>query len=318
MFAEKFNDAEGYDLIGDVHGHADELHQLLELLGYQTIDNGYHHPKRQVIFLGDFVDGGPRQIETLRTVKAMVENGHARSIMGNHEYNAICYATPDKENAGMFLRPHNKNNDEQHERFLEEVTFGSEPHKEWIDWFKTLPLYMDLGGLRVIHACWHRGAIDELSNWLDPQRRLSDEGFVTSTSTDSELHSAIEIVLKGIECPLPSGITFRDTLNHERCKARVCWWRDHGGNFQDAVMLPKSDASKLQNQQLPTKYNYCYTDEIPVFFGHYSLAGMPKITSKYAACVDFGVRKKGYLCAYRWSGESLLNQDNLFWVKTNT
>ncbi|MBT5230949.1 MAG: diadenosine tetraphosphatase, partial [Methylococcales bacterium] len=44
-----------YDIIGDIHGHADELIQLLELMGYSLV-NGYHqHPTRKVIFLGDFV-----------------------------------------------------------------------------------------------------------------------------------------------------------------------------------------------------------------------------------------------------------------------
>ncbi len=44
-----------YDLIGDIHGHADELAQLLETLGYQKALGAYRHPERKVIFLGDFI-----------------------------------------------------------------------------------------------------------------------------------------------------------------------------------------------------------------------------------------------------------------------
>jgi hypothetical protein len=44
-----------YDLIGDIHVHADELAQLLEALGYKKAGWTYHHPDRKAIFLG-----GPR------------------------------------------------------------------------------------------------------------------------------------------------------------------------------------------------------------------------------------------------------------------
>ena len=45
-----------YDLIGDIHGHADELIQLLDALGYRKSQGVYGHPERMVIFLGDFID----------------------------------------------------------------------------------------------------------------------------------------------------------------------------------------------------------------------------------------------------------------------
>jgi hypothetical protein len=49
-----------YDLIGDIHGHADELVKLLKALGYQKVAASYRHPDRKVIFLGDFIDRGPQ------------------------------------------------------------------------------------------------------------------------------------------------------------------------------------------------------------------------------------------------------------------
>ena len=47
-----------YDLIGEIHGHAGALVELLEHLGYEHSDSGYCHPARKVIFLGDFIDRG--------------------------------------------------------------------------------------------------------------------------------------------------------------------------------------------------------------------------------------------------------------------
>ncbi|NLY64918.1 MAG: metallophosphoesterase, partial [Alcaligenaceae bacterium] len=80
-----------YDLIGDIHGYAQPLKQLLSKLGY-TEKNGYwQHPERKVIFLGDFIDRGPEQIEAVLIAKAMVENNAALAVMGNHEFNAVAW-----------------------------------------------------------------------------------------------------------------------------------------------------------------------------------------------------------------------------------
>jgi hypothetical protein len=59
----------GIDIIGDIHGHADPLHQLLKLMDYREIDGVYYHHERKVMFLGDFIDRGPEQVEVLRIVR---------------------------------------------------------------------------------------------------------------------------------------------------------------------------------------------------------------------------------------------------------
>ena len=40
-----------YDLIGDIHGHADELTELLTKLGYKLRNGVLFHDHRMVIFL---------------------------------------------------------------------------------------------------------------------------------------------------------------------------------------------------------------------------------------------------------------------------
>jgi protein phosphatase len=92
-----------FDIIGDIHGCADELESLLEKLGYEydpisqspnlPIPNLpipyprlYHHPHgRLAIFLGDLVDRGPRNLDVLQLVRHMVEAGHALCVPGNHD-----------------------------------------------------------------------------------------------------------------------------------------------------------------------------------------------------------------------------------------
>ena len=63
----------GYDIIGDVHGCVDKLEGLLKRLGYEKRDRVYLHSERQAIFVGDLIDRGDQQIETLQLVRAMIE-----------------------------------------------------------------------------------------------------------------------------------------------------------------------------------------------------------------------------------------------------
>ena len=99
-----------YDIIGDIHGCSKTLEHLLTKLDYsKDADGVFRHPDRRVIFLGDFIDRGPHQREVISIVRPMIDGGSAKSVMGNHEYNAIAYATPDDENDG-FLRAHTEKN----------------------------------------------------------------------------------------------------------------------------------------------------------------------------------------------------------------
>ena len=99
-----------YDIIGDIHGHGDELNSLLTELGYKDLGKGYCHESRKVIFLGDFIDRGEELAQhkmVLSTVMSMVKNQQAHAVMGNHEFNALAYHT---RHEGEFLRPHNDDN----------------------------------------------------------------------------------------------------------------------------------------------------------------------------------------------------------------
>jgi protein phosphatase len=75
-----------FDIIGDVHGCADELELLLAKLGYELTSAGYAHPAgRKAVFLGDLVDRGPRVLDTLRIASMMVHSGTALCVPGNHD-----------------------------------------------------------------------------------------------------------------------------------------------------------------------------------------------------------------------------------------
>lgn len=80
-----------FDVIGDVHGCADELYELLGSLGYEIDGVGLdatirkREDGRTVVFLGDVVDRGPRVADALALAINSVRDGSALFVQGNHE-----------------------------------------------------------------------------------------------------------------------------------------------------------------------------------------------------------------------------------------
>ena len=155
-----------YDVIGDIHGQADKLLGLLDILGYRHDGRCHMAPKgHKAVFVGDLIDRGTRQLDTLNIVFAMLDNAQAHAVMGNHEFNAIAYTTCDAD--GNYLRAHSAHNTHQHQAFLDEVGFGSALHAHWIKRFYELPIVLELGTARVIHACYDASALARLAPLLN-------------------------------------------------------------------------------------------------------------------------------------------------------
>ena len=309
----------GYDIIGDVHGYADKLEGLLLKMDYELIDGTWQHPERKVIFVGDLIDRGPRQIDSVMIAKRMVEGGHAHIVMGNHEFNAIAYATPHPKKRHDFLRTHRGKtggkNRKQHKKFLRAVGKNSDRHKELIAWFKTIPLWLDLGGLRIIHACWDLEAIDRLEQKLGPNNTVTDKLMVTMSTKGHQDYHDLEILIKGPEIKMPLGLAYEDKDGVERRKARYAWWKSDPKTFEEAVVISRDFKFKKNRSRselsscLPDKDDRRpYTDTVPLFFGHYwcSDNGLT-INEDHAMCVDYSAGKGGPLKAYRWNGESKLD-----------
>lgn len=303
-----------YDIIGDVHGQADKLEALLQAMGYRNTAGAYRHPSRKAIFVGDYVDRGPRQVDVYRLARGMVEAESAMAILGNHEFNAIAWHLPDPSdrNSGHFLRPRHGElgikNRHQHSVFLAEVE-GTPLHAEIIDWFLTLPLWLDLPGIRVVHACWHDGYMAELEPMLGQGRTLTPELMVRASRSDDLVFRAVEGLTKGLEVALPPGHSFRDKDGHERRNVRVRWWDEQASSYRDLALMPEGDRAKLPDMQvMDTKPSY--DQKKPVFFGHYWMQGEPTLQADRMACVDYSAGKGGQLVAYRWSGEEILDPRN--------
>lgn len=306
-----------YDIIGDIHGHASRLEQLLERMGYEQDSEGWHHSDRQAIFVGDFFDRGPEQVQTYRLVRSMIDSGAALAVMGNHEFNAVAYKTSKLDQAGEYLRPHTDKNRKQHAAFLNQVVEDSPLHEEIIVWCRRLPLYLDLKGLRVIHACWHKTALKTIAPFLDAQQCLRDGAWLNAATKGSDVYHAAETVLKGLEIPLPPGESFLDNDGNERDHIRTRWWERGHNTYRSVAMLDNKTRQTLSNQPLPAQVLPGYIDDKPVFFGHYWLRGTPEPISDRVACLDYTVTEPppaGKLVAYRWAGETSLKSDGFIWV----
>lgn len=139
-----------YDIIGDIHGHADQLVHLLEKLGYSQENGIYQQAGHQAIFVGDFIDRGAQQKAVIEIVRPMLDRNKALAVMGNHEFNAIYYHTENSEKPGCYLRSHTKDNMRQHQAFLKEYPLAVAETNELIEWFKTLPLFLELDDFREL------------------------------------------------------------------------------------------------------------------------------------------------------------------------
>jgi len=304
-----------YDLIGDIHGHADELEALLQHMGYSHVDGCYRHPERVVIFLGDFIDRGPKQRDVLRIVMAMVRQGGSLAVMGNHEFNALAFHTPHPTEKNQWLRPRTDKNIGQHTAFLLEYLDNdmAEELAGVLDFFHSLPLWLELDGLRAIHACWSPSHIEKLKSPI-----LTGDMLLQACTEGSDAHSAIDALLNGTAHKLTDGRYFNDRRGDRRTDVRLKWWVKEDSRLCDVVMPPGTlDGSGVENHILKTADMLGYSNtQVPLFIGHYWMPGKspPTLLTDNMACLDYSVVKDGKLVAYRWGGERVLTNSHFTYV----
>jgi hypothetical protein len=302
-----------YDIIGDIHGHAEELKLLLAQLGYERQGKGFRHRERKVVFVGDFIDRGPDIAEAIAVVRSTLDAGDGFAVMGNHEYNAIAFHTRKSATGADYYRPHHAKNMHQHQATLDQLT--SQQIRDALDWFKTLPIALQLDGIRVVHAAWQPNDIDLIERQRKTLGDFSPAFFDESESKGSALNQAIEKVLKGPEIQLPDGVCYTDKGGQVRTASRVKWYENPSGRTYQDYCLSASDEFPATEIDQDLKWFTHYSDsEYPVFFGHYWLSGDPQPLAANVACVDYSVAKGGKLCAYRWNGEQVLLKENFSWV----
>lgn len=275
-----------YDVIGDLHGQADLLHQLLTNLGYTSQGGVYSHPERQAVFVGDLIDKGPDSGVVLRQVRAMVDAGAACLVVGNHELNWLrtfheMPVDPDSpEFAEELMVAMLQSGKPDYEQLAEDFAGDAEQLADHYLWLKTQPLWIDEPELRAVHACWDEEAVAFLRS--EGVTCLDDRALDACLVRENDLYYALDLLVAGCEhLPLPQ----RDRSGFATRRYRVRWWDE---------VLPDYEYFTL-----PVKKGWePETAEVPVFFGHYGLRIQPRLVSSTQVCVDFGVAYGGPLVAF--------------------
>ena len=286
-------------VVPDIHADLDRLHASLEAAHGSN-----------VAFLGDFIDAGtavdaPDDASVLRKVRSMVENEGALAVMGNHELNAILFHRRDKK--GAPLRAHNSKNVSQHASFLDNIGLATPTAIEWTEWFLNLPLWIELDGLRMVHAFWDQASIDVIRE-RRPDGRLRAEDLEEVALKQTDFAKAVEALTSGPEVLLPDEYWFYDNKGNRRREVRLAWWKPQDGTWRDLALavpdiqqLPDTPVSGVET------INIYGEDQKPVLVGHYKMKGEPRIEVGQAACLDY----PEYRCVYNWSGERKLTHENL-------
>lgn len=309
----------GYDIIGDVHGCADSLEVLLDKLGY--IKQGgcyqYRNPRqpRQVVFVGDLLDRGPKIRESVALVRDMVEKGHAQIVMGNHEYNALGYT--EKNHNQEYLRSHNPRHNKVIRETLEQYANHPADWADLLEWIYTLPLFLEFKHFRVVHACWDQALIDEFKRRY--QRTTIDREFLLeSEDYRSFAGRFMNRLTRGASLLLPDQLSITGSDGFSRRAFRVKYWVENPATYNDIEFQPDSLAPDLAARELSDQEKeylpYYGPDKRPLFIGHYWLRGEPGIVADNIACLDYSAVKGGRLVAYRLDGEDPLSNDNFLWV----
>ncbi len=163
-----------------------------------------------------------------------------------------------------------------------------------------MPLWLDLGGIHVVHACRHEASMRVVGDALGSNRFSTLHRFVRASDKADPLYDAVEVLLKGPEIDIAGhGLPpYFDKDGHARSKARVAWWREGATTLRELAVMDGNFTTTsgepyppLPDAEVgPAERSFSYGGDVPVFYGHYWRSGRPTEGLDYTAqtaCVDF-------------------------------
>ncbi len=189
-----------YDVIGDVHGQAALLENLLGQLGYEQDPDGiWGNDLRKALFLGDLINKGPEIRRTVSIVRKMAQKGNCACIIGNHEWAWITGNGPAIQDT------------------LDAYGEDYPRMEEDLEWVMTLPLWIEFEHFRLVHAFWDPRAISILEAYrrIHPDWRQIGEGSV-------EERAAFRLLKGPYYHPAPDEHILQNGL--EMSLLRLRWW----------------------------------------------------------------------------------------------
>lgn len=298
-----------YDIIGDIHGHADQLKNLLKKLGYKKVEDTYTHETRKVVFVGDMINRGPKIRETLSIVRKMVDKGAAYAILGNHEMYAVLYYLRDIE--GKYYKKRIPKYQLQINQTLTEFSPYKDELKSYLKWMRTLPMFLDFGDIRIVHACWDDENIQMIKETITGNK-LSKTNLREIALNGTKFSEAFWQTCKGIEFQVPKDLLVFDNNGRPHRSFRMKWWDTaESKTFKEVSLESRFDLPEytIPKEIIPTIKPYAKENPI-VFFGHYCLKECCGIMADNLCCVDSCITRTGKLVAYRWDGEKKVDKSN--------
>ena len=177
-----------------------------------------------------------------------------------------------------------------------------------------LPLWLDLGSCRVVHAAWD----DESVKTLGTQDTLTKRNLAKVGDRLTPEGKAVNFLPKGPEYKLGDRTLFVDKQGFSRTSVRAKWWIPiRPGMTHTAAAMP---AGKIRGKGgVPKGFalpGYSPT-ALPMFFGHYWLDpnDVKAPLAPNIACLDYSAGEGGPLVAYRFDGEAILKPDKFVVVE---
>jgi hypothetical protein len=303
-----------YDIIGDIHGNAEELIVLLKQMDYREIKGVYRHDDRKAVFVGDFTCRGPESRRAISIVRKMVENKTGYAILGNHELNVIGHFTKNKE--GRPFKQATGSNKKLMDRLKAEYIYEKDQLKNDLKWMRTLPFFLDFENIRVTHAYWSPSNRELIEKSIT-KGKLTKSLLSLIFSPGNPFFEAVRKTTRGIEINLPHDLIIKDARNIRRSNFRIHWWDDpRGKTFKQ---MSYGNKFMLPNYTVPPEILFPFevypAKAPPVFVGHYCMSVDRMIPAPNVCCVDNCVANGGQLAAYRWYGEAMLKPTNFVFQK---
>ena len=176
--------------VGDIHGRADLLSEMLALLETRAPDERREGGEPIVIFLGDYVDRGPKSAAVIDLLLTGRPQGYERRYLkGNHEQSMLAFMdAPLANRAWAFqggaetlssygVTPPLRGGDEDWVNAAEQLKAAVPPaHLEFLT---GLERYVELGGYAFVHAGVNLGR--PLEKQTDDELFWSRDRFINSS-----------------------------------------------------------------------------------------------------------------------------------------
>ena len=155
-------------LLADFHFRPDQDAELVA----KTLEKVREEKLDLIALAGDFADSEASVLAPLLEILGQMQAAHGVfAVMGNHEFNAIAFHTRLPGSNGFF-RARSDKNQHQHAATLNQLS--SLEMQDALAWFKTLPVALELDGIRVVHAAWQPNDIREIECGLKDLGKFSE------------------------------------------------------------------------------------------------------------------------------------------------